>query len=278
MVAACFSIRLEDILKMHNQVQRPHYGIDAPGLIGFFLSTGGVMLVIFFTLVLTPFSVNIWVRIFGGLSAIAAAYFLGMGCLMLYFSKVAKLKEREKLLNLIDWSGRELVLDVGCGRGLMLVGAAKRLSSGKAVGIDIWQQKDQAKNSASAALANAEFESVKDRVEITTADMRRLPFPGNHFDVVVSNWAVHNLKLEKDRQNALREIVRVLKPGGIVVLSDIAHHTQYAKYFGECGMLDVQLHSNALRDSILRPLTHGNYVPSAVSARKIAAIQFSSAT
>ena len=263
---------------MHNQVQRPHYGVDAPGPTGFFLSAGGVMLVIFFALILTPFSVNTWVRIFGGLSAIAAAYFLGMGCLMLYFSKVTKLKEREKLLNLIDWSGRELVLDVGCGRGLMLVGAAKRLSSGKAIGIDIWQQKDQSKNSPSAALANAEFESVKDRVEVATADMRRLPFPGNHFDVVVSNWAVHNLELEIDRQNALSEIVRVLKPGGVVVLSDIAHQTQYAEYLGECGMVDVQLHSNALRDSILRPLTHGNYVPSAVSARKAAPIQFASAT
>ena len=197
---------------------------------------------------------------------------------MLYFSKVTKLKERDKLLNLIEWSGRELVLDVGCGRGLMLVGAAKRLGSGKAIGIDIWQQKDQAKNSASAALANAEFESVKNRVEVTTADMRRLPFPGNHFDVVVSNWAVHNLELEIDRQNALSEIVRVLKPGGVVVLSDLAHQTQYAKYLGECGMVDVQLHNNALRDSILRPLTHGNFVPSAVSARKVAAIQFASAT
>ena len=263
---------------MHNQVQRPHYGIDAPGVVGFFLSTGGVMLVIFLALVLTPFSVNTWARIFGGLSAIGAAYFLGMGSLMLYFSKVTKLKEREKLLNLIEWSGRELVLDVGCGRGLMLVGAAKRLGSGKAIGIDIWQQKDQAKNSASAALANAEFESVKDRIEVTTADMRQLPFPGNHFDVVVSNWAVHNLELEIDRQNALSEIVRVLKPGGVVVLSDLAHQTQYAKYLGECGMVDVQLHSNALRDSILHPLTHGNFVPSAVSARKVAAIQFTSAT
>jgi ubiquinone/menaquinone biosynthesis C-methylase UbiE len=263
---------------MHNQVQSPHYGIDAPGLVGFFLSTGGVMLVIFLALVLAPFSVNTWARIFGGLSAIAAAYFLGMGCLMLYFSKVTKLKEREKLLNLIEWSGRELVLDVGCGRGLMLVGAAKRLSSGKAIGIDIWQQKDQAKNSASAVLANAEYESVKDRVEVKTADMRQLPFPENHFDVVVSNWAVHNLELETDRQNALSEIVRVLKPGGVVVLSDIAHQAQYAKYLGECGMVDVQLHSNALRDSILRPLTHGNFVPSAVSARKAAAIQFASAT
>ena len=77
----------------------------------------------------------------------ATAYLLGMGCFMLYFSKVEKLRERDKLLDLVEWSGQERVLDVGCGRGLMLIGAAKRLSSGKAIGIDLWQQQDQANNS-----------------------------------------------------------------------------------------------------------------------------------
>ncbi|MFM2303691.1 MAG: hypothetical protein RLZZ135_1101 [Cyanobacteriota bacterium] len=38
----------------------------------------------------------------------------------------------------------------------MLVGAANRLTSGKAIGIDLWQQQDQANNSSSATLSNAE--------------------------------------------------------------------------------------------------------------------------
>jgi arsenite methyltransferase len=70
-------------------------------------------------------------------------------------------------------------LDVGCGRGLMLVGAGKWLTSGKAIGIDLWQQQDQANNSSSATLSNAAIEGVADRIEVKTADMCELPFPEN---------------------------------------------------------------------------------------------------
>jgi len=38
------------------------------------------------------------------------------------------------------------VLDVGCGRGLLLIGAARRLTTGKAVGVDIWQAEDRVGN------------------------------------------------------------------------------------------------------------------------------------
>jgi len=78
--------------------------------------------------------------------SVVSFYLLGMGSYMLLFSKFQKLKDREKLLDSIQWLGNELVLDVGCGRGLMLVGAAKRLTNGKSIGIDIWQQEDQSDN------------------------------------------------------------------------------------------------------------------------------------
>ncbi|MBV8884403.1 MAG: class I SAM-dependent methyltransferase [Chroococcidiopsidaceae cyanobacterium CP_BM_RX_35] len=202
------------------------------------------------------------------LSGVAAFYLLGLGCFMLYFSKVEKLKEAEKLLNLVQWSGEELVLDVGCGRGLMLIGAAKRLNSGKAIGIDLWQQQDQANNEPSATETNAQIEGVADRIEVRTADMRKLPFPDSHFDVVTSNWAVHNLEAEADRQKALNEIVRVLKPGGVIVLADIINQAEYAKYLRLRGVEDVQLHNNAVRETVLKAVTFGSFAPSAVLARK----------
>ncbi|MBW4693451.1 MAG: class I SAM-dependent methyltransferase [Lyngbya sp. HA4199-MV5] len=251
------------------QIQsRPNYGIDAPGLVRFFFSAGAVALAIFLVVLFSSLLGQILKIVVGTLSGIAATYLLGMGCFMLYGSKVMKLKDRDKLLDLVPWSGNERVLDVGCGRGLMLVGAAKRLTTGKAIGIDLWQQHDQANNSAAAALANAVTERVTERVEIKTADMRQLPFPDDYFDVVLSSWAVHNVEAEVDRKKALDEIVRVLKPNGRVVLSDIIHQAEYAHYFEHHGMTNVQLHNNAIRDFALKAVTFGSFAPSAVSACK----------
>lgn len=249
---------------------RPDYGIDAPGLVRFFFLAGLVTLAIGFVVLLSSTFGQIPKLIFGVLFGIAATYLLGMGCFMLYFSKVEKLKEREQLLNLVQWSGKELVLDIGCGRGLMLIGAAKRLGSGRAIGIDIWQQQDQANNYSSATQRNAYIEGVADRVEVKTADMRDLPFPENHFDIITSNWTVHNLDAESDRQKTLHEISRVLKPGGVLVLADIVHQVEYVKYLRLCGMEDVQMHNNTNRDVILKAITFGSFAPSAISARKAA--------
>jgi arsenite methyltransferase len=251
-------------------MQRPQYGIDAPDLVRFFFIAGAVALAIFLGALLSSGFGQTLKIIIAVLFGIAATYLLGMGCFMIYYSKVAKLKDSERLLNLIQWSGDELVLDVGCGRGLMLVGAAKRLISGKAIGIDLWQQQDQANNSTAATLSNAAIEGVAERIEVKTADMRQLPFSENYFDVVISNWAIHNIEIEADRQKALDEIVRVLKPNGMIVLSDIVNQTEYAKYFGLHGLVNIELYNDTVRDLVLKAVSFGSFAPSAVSARKAA--------
>ena len=73
-----------------------------------------------------------------------AAFSVGLACLamalwMIWWSRVGKVRQRERLLDTLTWTGAERVLDVGCGRGLMLLGAAKRLRNGQAVGIDLWR-------------------------------------------------------------------------------------------------------------------------------------------
>ena len=70
-----------------------------------------------------------------------------MGLYMTHGSRIGKMRSREKLLDLAatlrPWSGEEILLDVGYGRGLMLIGAARRLTTGHAVGIDLWRDEDQ---------------------------------------------------------------------------------------------------------------------------------------
>jgi ubiquinone/menaquinone biosynthesis C-methylase UbiE len=158
---------------------------------------------------------------------------------MLWGSKVGKLWLRDRILDGLALRGDEQVLDVGCGHGLLLLGAAKRLTTGKAVGIDLWQKEDQAGNSRDATLENARLEGVADKVELHDGDARNMPFPDGAFDVVVSSWAIHNIYDPGGRTKALREIVRVLKAPGRLALVDIRHTADYIEELRRAGLQQV---------------------------------------
>jgi SAM-dependent methyltransferase len=203
-----------------------------------------------------------------GLGLIVAAYVFFMGLYMTYGSRIGKLRTREKLLDLAaaqrPWRGNDAVLDVGCGRGLMLVGAARRLKTGQAVGIDLWRAEDQADNSPEAAQANARREGVSDRIRIDTGDARRLPYMDSSFDAVLSHWVVHNLPGPNDRRRALDEMLRVLRPGGVLVLADIANTGEYRTYLSSKGLADLHFISGGAEAAIMGALSGGSYRPQAL--------------
>ena len=241
---------------------RTDYGIDAPGLVrGFFLAAGVLL-----TLAVVAFRSPPWREAVAAVLAVVALYPLGMGLFMVRFSRVTKVREREAILDLVAWRGDEAVLDVGCGRGLMLVGAARRLASGRVTGIDIWQVADQTSNTAAGALANAAAEGVAGRVAVRTADMRDLPFDAASFDVVVSHWAVHNVADAAGRDRALAEMVRVLRPPGAILLTDIAHRDDYAARLTALG-LTTRIVVAPRRDAVLRAISFGSFAPATVIAR-----------
>ena len=127
------------------------------------------------------------------------------------------------------------MLDVGCGRGLFLIGAARRLPAGRATGIDIWQAEDLSGNTPNAPLENARIEGVADHVEVQTADARKLPFEDASFDVVLSSAALHNIYNVAERRTAVREIARVLNVGGRVLIVDVRHIRDYAETLRTAG-------------------------------------------
>lgn len=132
-------------------------------------------------------------------------------------------KVRRQLLDSIAWRGDEMVLDVGCGNGLLLNGAAKRLKNGRAIGIDIWAPHGGG-GTLDMLWKNARLEKVADRIEFQEADARQMPFENEIFDVVVSSGAVHHIsRTHADFEQALREMIRVLKPGGRIAIWDTAH-------------------------------------------------------
>ena len=96
--------------------------------------------------------------------------------------------------NRLELSGDERLLDVGCGRGAVLLMAAQRLPRGRAVGVDIWSTtRSIEQRRADHHRRNAGLEGVVERIELHTADMRQLPFDDGSFDVVVSSLAIHNV-------------------------------------------------------------------------------------
>jgi len=156
--------------------------------------------------------------------------------LMFLYAKFGKFRHRDRMLDMIGWKGDETVLDVGTGRGLLLIGAAKRLNSGKAVGIDIWNEQDLSGNNIENALKNAEIEGVRSRIEIRNEDARKMSFPDASFDVILSNLCLHNIPDAEGRRQACKEIARVMRPSAVALISDFKSTKLYKGEFEAIGL------------------------------------------
>jgi arsenite methyltransferase len=212
---------------------KPDYGLDAPQVVRRFFVLGGLLLIISILLLLVRWhALPPAIQTSIGMTSLWTAVFLaGTGMGMFWGSRTGKIRFAARKVGALGLHGDEYLLDVGCGHGLMLITAAKRLRSGKAVGIDLWQSEDQAGNSAEATMQNARLEGVAERVELRTGDARELPFKDGAFDLVLSSWALHNIYDPAGRERAIQEIARVLKPGGRAMIVDIRHAREYAAEF-----------------------------------------------
>jgi arsenite methyltransferase len=110
----------------------------------------------------------------------------------------------------------EVVLDHACGGGLDLLLAARRVAAGgapgRAIGVDMTPaMRERAQAAADAA-------GLGGVVEIRAGLFEDLPVPDTSVDVVISNGV---LNLAPDKPRVLREIARVLRPGGRLYLADV---------------------------------------------------------
>ena len=76
-------------------------------------------------------------------------------------------------------------------------------------------------------------------MRLVEADARAIPFGQRTFDMIVSSWALHNIIDAAGRECALREMVRVLRPGGRLVIVDIQRTAEYERVLRTLG-LDVR--------------------------------------
>jgi len=216
--------------------RRGDYGFDAPNI-----PIGLAIAAVLACGVAAVFSANSYPWL-AGLSSVVAIVFAISTISFVWTTRRGKFIVWGELLDALALRGDERLLDVGCGRGMVLILAAKRLPAGRAVGVDLWSITDQSGNSEEATLRNAELEGVRSRIELHTADMRRLPLPDESFDVVTSSVAIHNIKDAKGRERALADILRVLKKGGRAMIADILHTAKYQRYFSAQPGVTVEHH------------------------------------
>lgn len=119
---------------------------------------------------------------------------------------------RGHLADLLELRPGQHVLDVGCGSGTLALALAQRVGpSGAVTGIDA------APEMLAAARSRAAHRRVLMRLQLAAA--QALPFPDASFDAAVSSLVLHHLP-EADRPVAVAELVRVVRPGGRLVLAD----------------------------------------------------------
>lgn len=220
---------------------RANYGVDAPTFVAGFLIGGFACILIGLVFLVFGNHLQPALAISFFISGVAVgSIMLIVAALMLWSSKFGKLIGSKRLIRSLQLRGHETILDVGCGRGLLLIEAAKYLKSGKAIGVDLWQSRDQSGNTAEAALANARAENVVEYVEVKTGDIRFLPIDNESVDVVVSSLAIHNIPTREGRGRAIEEVSRVLRPGGRLALMDLAYSKEHIRSLKRLGWSHVE--------------------------------------
>lgn len=139
--------------------------------------------------------------------------------------RAAQQRYNDRLLLRAQLGDGLAVLDVGCGLGGTLAGLAERYPAMKLTGIDI-EERQIARAGRRLAAAG------QGRVELCVADACALPFGDQCFDRVLAIEAAFHFS---SRQQFLREARRVLKPTGILVLSDILPGARLAELEHEAG-------------------------------------------
>jgi SAM-dependent methyltransferase len=212
--------------------RRADYGYDAPYALMAFLGIGTASAV---AALVSWFTHGDLTRMMG----LYAVFFLANASSFLYATRRGKFQVWNEVLDDLHLHGDERVLDMGCGRGAVLTAVARRLTTGRVTGIDLWSTNDQSGNSRDVTLQNASLEGVRDRVDVETGDMRSLPFADRSFDLVVSSLAIHNIRSNPARIEAVREAWRVLKPSGRIAIADIRVTDRYADALKMLGAADV---------------------------------------
>jgi len=196
----------------------PDYDLHVPRLLTYPLPVAAISIILGGLLYILFQEQPVLAGVLAGISLLLGGAYVGI-CIVIKRSTNLdrRLKARDKFLDEIPWQGAETVLDVGCGNGILIMGAAKRLTTGKGIGIDIWTD-GSGDQRLEIFQENGQIEGVAGRVSLQNENVRQLPYDDESFDVIISGLTMHHMGFDTDK--AMGEMARVLKPGGRMGIYD----------------------------------------------------------
>lgn len=180
------------------------YGIDAKGVIfGFYLGT--FLCAIFTALSWIYVHYSLYSIIFVAFFIINGLYFIVAASYMIWSSRVGKIRLCRELIGNLELTKDDKVLDVGCGKGLYAIEAARFVKN--SVGLDVKEN--------AAFRANSERERVS--AKFIQGDMRQLPFGNGEFEVSIAATSMNHIRDKEERKRALQELARVTSKQILIV-------------------------------------------------------------
>ena len=137
---------------------------------------------------------------------------------LFYQARFKPFARRDLVLSKAEPGPNARILDLGGGRGLTTIGAARRWPDARLTAVDHWRPGRY--GSEESLRSNLDLEDLGGRVHVFQVEPDHLPFEDNSFDLILSNLYFHTLPDGPTRQRLLSEAARVLKPGGRLILAD----------------------------------------------------------
>ena len=161
------------------------------------------------------------------------------------FAAAAAIRNQEALDRIVQWAGagsEDTVLDVACGPGLLASAFAKVAKHATGIDLTPAMLEQARKTQQEQGLKNVSWQR---------GNVYSLPFPVAQFSIVSSRFVFHHLQ---DPLAALKEMKRVCKPGGKIVVADMAPHPAKADALNAAELLRDPSHVRALPLDELRGL------------------------
>ncbi len=152
--------------------------------------------------------------------------FVALGYALNWFNTTGQLQVREQILDSLQLQGSERVLSLSHDLGIAV---AKRLKSGKVISLGDTEANEAARETAKHA-------ALSDKIRFESGDVtKKLSYPDANFDTVISSRALAHL----DPAQAVKELLRVLKPSGLLTIHEIGDTAAYERLLRESSLSDI---------------------------------------